>query len=245
MAEAQTGKPNLAEKEEILNRIREMCAANSGKPPGAKQFSRVTGISKFAWGGKYWSCWSEAVREAGLVPLASIKPTDTEYLLERLCGLTKSLGKFPSVAELLIARRADPSFPHRSVVSKRFGTMAHAAASVVAYAKTKAEYAVVAKLCGVSAETSGSTGSREGWVYLVTDGRRFKIGRTQSLEDRIPELSYQNSARVDLVHKLRTDDPVGIERYWQERFADKRKFGEWFELEPKDVAAFKRRKTFM
>jgi len=80
-----------------------------------------------------------------------------------------------------------------------------------------------------------------GSVYLLKGpGRRYKIGRTNAFGRRRRELSIQLPFDTRKVHVIETDDPVGVESYWHQRFAAKRINSEWFELEAADVAAFKR-----
>jgi len=81
-----------------------------------------------------------------------------------------------------------------------------------------------------------------GFVYLIRSGRYYKIGRSNAAGRRERELAIQLPEKTQKVHEIRTDDPVGIEVYWHNRFRDLRKNGEWFELTAADIATFKRRK---
>ncbi len=90
-------------------------------------------------------------------------------------------------------------------------------------------------------ETS-SIPADEGFVYLIRSGRYHKIGRTNSVGQREYELTIQLPEKATLIHKIRTDDPGGIEAYWHKRFLAKRTNGEWFELDRQDINMFKKRK---
>jgi hypothetical protein len=68
----------------------------------------------------------------------------------------------------------------------------------------------------------------------------YKIGRTNLVDHRLPELGATSAVEPTLLHEIKTDDPVGVEAYWHARFADKRMRGEWFRLNAADVKAFKR-----
>lgn len=56
-------------KQHILNETKRTAEANRGIPLGVKAFRHETGIKISDWHGKYWARWSDAVKEAGFVPM--------------------------------------------------------------------------------------------------------------------------------------------------------------------------------
>lgn len=167
--------------------------------------------------------------------------------------LIREVEHFPTNPEVRLRRRTDPNFPSHNVF-RRFGGKAGLAARLVDYCKGDGdrqdaflicEAASVRELRTPAVPAEHAEPSATGTVYLMKSGAHFKIGRSNSVGRRAYELAIQLPEKLELVHAIETDDPVGIERYWHNRFADRRANGEWFTLTKADVAAFRRRKRFM
>lgn len=79
----------------------------------------------------------------------------------------------------------------------------------------------------------------------MKSGEFYKIGRSNAAGRREYEIGIQLPEKIKLVHEIRTDCPTTLEGYWHNRFAAKRKNGEWFDLDATDVRAFRSRKVFM
>src|SRR5207248_806118 len=76
---------------------------------------------------------------------------------------------------------------------------------------------LLAEQAGDEPDDSGAERQPDGFVYLLKSGRHCKIGYTFDVGRRRYDLGIQLPEAVEEVHAIRTDDPVGIERYWHER----------------------------
>jgi hypothetical protein len=164
--------------------------------------------------------------------------------------LARHLGHFPTSRERNVARRRDSDFPGDGAF-RRLSKLGPLSTQLVTWCETRPAFGDVVGLASIVAESepsqerarAGST-RPNGYVYLLKDGRRFKIGHTNSVGRRKSEaMTWLKDPR--LVHQIPTDDPEGVERYWHRRFEERHSEREWFLLTQADVAAFKRwRKIF-
>lgn len=234
-------------KDEILGEIRRTAEANGGVALGRARFAAETGIRESDWAGRYWVRWNDALAEAGYPPNELQGRTPDETLFARLAEEIRRLGRLPTRSELKLRRRDDGTFPNEKVFN-RLGPKAAWPARLVQHFEGQPEMAdVVAILEPLVIEPDPEEEpvvepGEHGFVYLLRSGRFYKVGYTLDVGRRRYDIALQLPEPVTEEHVISTDDPVGIERYWHQRFADRRKNGEWFELSRADVSAFKRRR---
>lgn len=78
-----------------------------------------------------------------------------------------------------------------------------------------------------------------GWIYILEAGPYYKIGRSKNVDKRIEQLSTLPPFDIELVHLIQTNDTTLLEIALHNHFANKRKNGEWFELEEEDITWLK------
>lgn len=245
---APTGLIDMT-KSQIINEIKRTAASNGGIPLGWRKFATETGIREPDWKGKLWARWSDAVREAGFAPNEMTQAYSESELLDKYAKLALDLGRLPAVADTRLAVSNGLDFPEWNTFTKQFGGKPQLVAKLREYCQARTEYAPVVVLCDnyvprdrEKPDEPALSDTQIGFVYLMKSAKFYKIGKANATGRRHRELAIQLPERLILVHEIKTDDPFGIEAYWHNRFADKRRGGEWFELNAADVAAFKRRK---
>ena len=80
-----------------------------------------------------------------------------------------------------------------------------------------------------------------GFVYLLCDGEKFKIGMTKhsDINKRIKELQTGNPNEIWLHSCYETDYPLKIEKMMHGRHASSNVKNEWFDMSVSDVINFK------
>ena len=81
---------------------------------------------------------------------------------------------------------------------------------------------------------------KPGFVYLICDGEKFKIGVTcqKDVYKRISELQTGNPDEIYLMAYHKTNYPYKIEKLMHMKHRDKRILNEWFDLTAHQVAHF-------
>jgi hypothetical protein len=198
--------------------------------------------------GKHWARWSDALRECGLEPNRLQGAVDEHELIGKFVELMREMNKFPTSNEIKLKARRTPGFPWPTTFA-RLGSKHQFAARIREYCTEREGYEDIAAMCAFvetpeppPRDSDVQAEEDHGFVYLMKSGRYYKFGRTNHVGGRERDLAIQLPDRINTVHSIRTDDPVGIEAYWHNRFNSRRKNGEWFDLSGADVKAFKRRK---
>ena len=75
-----------------------------------------------------------------------------------------------------------------------------------------------------------------GFVYLMSDGELWKIGKALNIGSRKSQLERQLGKPLDLLHSIRSDDYSRAEAEMHFRYKHCRIRGEWFDLAPSELA---------
>lgn len=230
-------------REFILERIREIARQNDGVSPGVAAFAAATGITQGKWRGVYWARWGDALQEAGLSANKLNERLDTQAVLSEVASLARMLGRMPSYSDVRLAKRNNTALPNDKTLSSHFGTAEGLRQALRAYARAQKDEKLLKLLPEAASLVTAklSQNQKDGFVYLLKSGIFYKIGRSENVVRRISEIKVTLPEAVELIHAIKTDDPSGIERYWHRRFESRRRNGEWFALDAKDIRAFLRR----
>ena len=255
-------------KEWYRARIQEIAEENGGKPPGAELFYSATNTKESGWRHKSWNEWNnwgDALEEFGFPRGKFIVGFDKPTILRQLAEYIQSLNppRYPVLDDLRRAKRNGFEIPSDGAIRRQIGERGKVIRSLIEFCEGKEEFSRAFEVCrsidplegdstsDLSHEDSAENETLPGWVYLIRAQGAYKIGCSRAPYRRAAEIANQSATCAELLHKIETDDPEGIEEYWHHRFSAKRldglnkQSGEWFALTPDDVRAFMRRERFM
>lgn len=239
-------------RDQLLAAIKRTTEANGGVVPGERAFFAQTQLTRTTLRRAGFPTYGAAVQAAGFKPNELKRSIADDQLFGPLAQLVRDLGHFPTPGERAVARYNDATFAGESALSRR-GKIDPLQEAPLSWCRTRTDFGEVATILestkpARSVRPTALTSVRPvvGYVYLMrygASGRDFKIGHSDNVQRRHAQIDMLSPSDVRVVHSIETDDPEGIEKYWHQRFADRRvKTKEVFRLRPDDVAAFKRRR---
>jgi Meiotically up-regulated gene 113 len=233
----------MQKRQQILEHIKAI-ATRDGRAPGIEAFETQTGIKPSEWRGKIWRSWGDAIIEAGYEPNTLIQRRDLKTMLVSYIEVMRHIGRVPAKVDIQMYGRNAFGFPSHTTFDSHFGNKASLLRAVREYVEQNEGFDDIRMLLSQAKERvqKSELPRRDGGVYLMESGGRYKIGRSDNIERRVKQITVALPEKLVLVHEIKTDDSPGIEAYWHRRFAEKRLNGEWFKLTVDDVRAFKRRK---
>lgn len=80
--------------------------------------------------------------------------------------------------------------------------------------------------------------NNDGFVYVIGGGGLYKIGASQNVEHRLIDLQVGSPVPLKVVCVIKTTQytHISLERALHRRLVDKRRHGEWFDLDESDLA---------
>lgn len=198
----------------ILAEIKRTAAENGGIALGRDRFEKATGITQNDWYGKFWSKWSDAVREAGSTPDVYQQAYEIDDIAKALALLTRELGRFPVNAELRLKARSDPDFPSHGVFA-RLGSKQERIRKVIAYCDQRPGFEDVTAICQPLAEGEKDLAEtkaevRVGFAYLARMGKTLQgwshmVSRAARIRSRNPDAREVDFGALD-PHRRSTRD---------------------------------------
>jgi hypothetical protein len=225
---------------EIIVKLKSAIASNGGQPPSSRAFFKASGLNHRDLLRAGWPTYGALLQSQGLQPTEMRRGYTDEEVFRPLAELVVSLGHFPTQNEREVERHRNQAFPSSEAYIRRGrGVMLEHA--LREWCQTTGNFPELVQTLKQSPSAPYVAAPVvRGYVYMLRAGNRIKIGK-ESTEGARQAAAGTWLENPTVIHRIPTDDPEGVEKYWHERFKKQGKHvkGELFNLSAADIAAFK------